>query len=525
MIDKTILIIGAGLAGLATGCYAQMNGYQTRILEQHTRPGGVCTAWKRSGRSSSDGYTIDGCIHWLMGAAPGSAFRGLYDEVGALEGNTLLPLDRLVCLHDEATGQRLEVTADLDRLEADLRALSSGDGPLIDEWMRAVRAFRGLDLPVTPPQELMGPLDWLRTAWQMRSWLGALRRYNLPLSAFARRFQNPFLGWGLSHVFLPEMPLSFLAILLAQLADGQLAAVERGSLAFALAIARRYHELGGEIAYGTPAKEILVEPGQGRGRGARANGRIARADSCGRAVGVRLADGSEQRADVVVSAADGHSTLFEMLGGRFGGAEARARYETWATFPPIGIAAYGLTQTYPDWPAETLIRLQRPLFIGEQEVEALSCSVLRGAAFAPPGGAVIKVYFQTDFERWDDLQRADRTRYEAEKARVASQVLERLERHLPGVKDAVEMTDVATPYTFWRYTRNWRGAYEGWLMTPEQSSRPLPKTLPGLQGFYMAGQWVEPGGGVPAVLCSGRQVVQLICHHDKVSFTPTPERS
>jgi phytoene dehydrogenase-like protein len=48
----------------------------------------------------------------------------------------------------------------------------------------------------------------------------------------------------------------------------------------------------------------------------------------------------------------------------------------------------------------------------------------------------------------------------------------------------------------------------------------MPKTLPGLDCFYMAGQWVEPGGGVTGVLPSGRQVVQLICHHDGVPFTP-----
>ena len=37
---RTVAIIGAGIAGLATGCYAQMNGYQTTIFEQHTIPGG-----------------------------------------------------------------------------------------------------------------------------------------------------------------------------------------------------------------------------------------------------------------------------------------------------------------------------------------------------------------------------------------------------------------------------------------------------------------------------------------------------
>jgi phytoene dehydrogenase-like protein len=39
-----IIIIGAGIAGLAAGCYAQMNGYQTSIFEMHSLPGGLCTA-------------------------------------------------------------------------------------------------------------------------------------------------------------------------------------------------------------------------------------------------------------------------------------------------------------------------------------------------------------------------------------------------------------------------------------------------------------------------------------------------
>ena len=49
MAEKSLIIIGAGLAGLSTGCYAQMNGYQSCIFEHHTAPGGVAAAWKRKG--------------------------------------------------------------------------------------------------------------------------------------------------------------------------------------------------------------------------------------------------------------------------------------------------------------------------------------------------------------------------------------------------------------------------------------------------------------------------------------------
>jgi phytoene dehydrogenase-like protein len=43
MADRPIIIIGAGIGGLAIGCYAQMNGYRTQISETRTQPGGVCT--------------------------------------------------------------------------------------------------------------------------------------------------------------------------------------------------------------------------------------------------------------------------------------------------------------------------------------------------------------------------------------------------------------------------------------------------------------------------------------------------
>jgi len=40
-----------------------------------------------------------------------------------------------------------------------------------------------------------------------------------------------------------------------------------------------------------------------------------------------------------------------------------------------------------------------------------------------------------------------------------------------------------------------------------------------LDNFYMTGQWVEPGGGVPAVAMSARNVMQIICKRHKKKFT------
>ncbi len=79
-MDKSLIIIGAGVAGLSTGCYAQMNEYHSQIFEMHDKPGGVCTSWRRNG------YTFDGCIEWLMSSSPGNPFYQIWQELGALPG-------------------------------------------------------------------------------------------------------------------------------------------------------------------------------------------------------------------------------------------------------------------------------------------------------------------------------------------------------------------------------------------------------------------------------------------------------
>jgi len=43
-LEPTLIIIGGGVAGLTAGCYARMDGYQTKILEMGEHPGGLCTS-------------------------------------------------------------------------------------------------------------------------------------------------------------------------------------------------------------------------------------------------------------------------------------------------------------------------------------------------------------------------------------------------------------------------------------------------------------------------------------------------
>ena len=492
MSEKSIIIIGAGLAGLSTGCYARMNGYRTHIFEHHNIPGGVCTAWNRKG------YTLDGCIHWLMSSRPSSAFYQLYDELGAFNGNRVRTITELTRFWDEAGGMSLAVTADLNRLKADMKALASGDSKAIDEFIGACHDLQGLDMEIPKPREVAGFLENLKMVWNLRRVFKYAIRYNMSVAEYARRFRNSFLRRCITEMFVPQMPAYFLFMVLGQLAGGELGVVDGGSRKFSDAIARRYLDLGGEISYNARVEEILVEND--------------------RAVGVRLADGSMHRADIVVSAADGYSTIFEMLGGRFVDQGIRDRYANWPLFNPLLIISYGVARQFPGEAEGGSVFLQEPVIAGNMINESMLIHIFNNdPSLAPAGKTVVQAYLLTDFDYWNELQK-DRSRYDAEKSRIATDVLVWLEKRYQGISTQVEMTDVATPYTLWRYTRNHRGAFEGWLMTPQSVRTALPKTLPGLGDFFMAGQWVEPGGGIPPALYSGRNLVQLLCKRDGKTF-------
>ena len=106
-----IIIIGAGMGGLAAGIYGRLNGFRTRIFEAHSLPGGQCTTWKRGG------YTFDGCIHHLFGCSPDSRLYGLWRELGAMPRELVQPAECTAVLSADAT-KLFRDYYDLEKLEA-----------------------------------------------------------------------------------------------------------------------------------------------------------------------------------------------------------------------------------------------------------------------------------------------------------------------------------------------------------------------------------------------------------------------
>jgi len=172
-----------------------------------------------------------------------------------------------------------------------------------------------------------------------------------------------------------------------------------------------------------------------------------------------------------------------------------------------------------------------PFILYGEEIKLIGAQVFNfDPTAAPQGKAVIKVDFFGNYDFWKKLSETPDA-YEAEKERVTQQVIKVLDQRFPGLADHVEMVDVATPLTFERYTANWRGSSQGWAPTAQamgwvreaaQEGRwPASRTLPGLSNFYMAGQWLEPFGGVPTAALSGRGLNEMLCARDGKTFITT----
>lgn len=475
MNNKSMIIIGAGLAGLSTGCYARMNGYKTHIFEHHSAPGGLCTAWQRNG------YTIDGCIHFLTGCQQNAPFYSACQELGFLKNNRFRILKDFSSFLDEKTGQSLVVTSDLERLAVDMKRLAPEDEKTIDEFINGCRYV--LTVFGSPP-ELME----------------FTKKYSMSVAEFAQRVYNPQLRWYITNMCLSDMPICGMFMIIGLLSVGQLGLVDGGSSNFSNAIAQQYQALGGEITYGACVEKILVDNNT--------------------AVGIRLADGSVYRADFVVSAADGYSTIFHMLDGKYIDQNISDRYEEWPLIKPMHLISFGVARTFPDESSEKIVMLKEPINTGGKDSKELRLRIFNyDSSLAPEGKTVIQASgLYTDFDYWYQLQK-NRPAYEAEKTKLANAVLDRLEKIFKGISSLVEMTDVATPYTFWRYTRNHKGSWEGWMPTPDVVRNKIPHTLPGLANFYMAGQWVLPAASVPLVIDSGRNLIKILCEQEEKEFS------
>ncbi len=87
-----VIIIGAGIGGLVCGCYLAQAGFKVLIVEQHFKPGGYCTSFRRKG------YKFDVGVHYIGGIQNGILAK-ILDEIEIkkeLNFNQADPSDKIV---------------------------------------------------------------------------------------------------------------------------------------------------------------------------------------------------------------------------------------------------------------------------------------------------------------------------------------------------------------------------------------------------------------------------------------------
>jgi phytoene dehydrogenase-like protein len=486
-MSKSIIVIGGGIAGLSTGCYCAMNGFDARIFEMHNIPGGLCTAWKKKG------YTFDLSVHWLVGSSPRNSLHRIWQELGLIQGKQFYKYEYYARAVDEQ-GNELVAYTDPDRLEDEMLKLAPEDSKLIKSFTGDLRTLSMHEIPFQSPS--------LKDLVRMLPVYRLYPKYSMSVQKFAGRIRNPVLRKLFTAALQwHDMSLIFVMMTLAWMNNGSASYPIGGSLPLAKSIENRFLKLGGKIRYRTKVSKILVENDK--------------------AVGVRLVDGSEDKADIVISAADGHSTIFEWLDGNYVDGEVRGYYEKLPPFPPIVFVCLGVAAEFGKEPNVISYPLRNKIRIGNSQHERIKLRIHSyDPTLAPAGKTVLSVMIPADYDYWNGIG-GDKEKYEAEKAHVEQAVINALAERYPEIRPKIEVVDVATPLTFVRYTGNWRGSYEGWQFTRDTMRLKIKPTLRSLSNFYMAGQWLVPGGGLSGAALSARGTVTLLCEREGIPFMTT----
>jgi hypothetical protein len=197
-----------------------------------------------------------------------------------------------------------------------------------------------------------------------------------------------------------------------------------GSQGAVFRLAEHYEELGGEIHYKSRAKDVIIKND--------------------RALGVLLEDGTEYQADIVVWAADGHTVIFDILGGRYIGDEVRGMYSDWTPVVSPVHVMLGVARDLSKEPHLLFFEVDNPITIAGKEHHWLHfLHHCFDPNTAPPGKSAVEVWYATPYAYWEELAR-DRTRYEEEKKRIADYTIAELDKRWPGFASQIE---------WWMYRR------------------------------------------------------------------------
>lgn len=495
---KKVVVIGAGVAGLATGIRLQSKGYEVTILEKNERVGGRMYRFEEKGFKFDVGPTI---------VMMPDVYKELFTYSGANPDDYLSMqlLDPLYQLHYH-DGTTLSLSSNLTKLMATLEAFSPDDAQryltyLADIYKRYTIANDGfIDRPFLRKRDIFN--------WKVIRNTFRLKTFNSAYASIASFVKNEKLRQALSFQTLYigvspfEGPSIYTIISMIELLYG-IWYIKGGMYAMAEAMQRRFLELGGTIRLNSPVETLEVQ-----------NKTVT---------GVRLVNQESLSADIVVCNADFPNAVRHLVPKEHRGKYTEKKFKKMQYSSSAFIMYLGLNKKYPTTVhqiryAKDFKKNIDDLFaprMPEDPSFYLYSPTQIDSSLAPEGKEIIFVLVPVP-NREDPSFTWDETMTQTMK----EDMLDRLST-IPGfadIRDHLEVERTYTPKT-WEETFNLiHGATFGLKPILFQSNffRPQANAIK-LNHLYFAGSSVHPGAGIPIVLKSASIVTDIILKEHPLS--------
>jgi phytoene dehydrogenase-like protein len=488
MNDVDAIVIGSGSGGLTAALALARAGKRVAVFEQHYLPGGYSQSF------TLHGYRFSPGIHYIGQLGPGESLRRIYEGLGIANDLEFFEINPDGYDHTVIGDERFDIPKGVAKYRDRLTRRFPREAAGIRDYFDTVARLSDEIAWAAPPDSVT---DRLLMPWRMRTTL----RYGLmPLARFLDRFtMNPLLRAILSiqagdHGMAPSRaPTALHAGLQSYYFNG--ACYPRGGgHAIPDALIRGLRANGGEIHLRTEVSRILIEHGT--------------------AIGVRLQDGTEVRADIVVSNADpgvtwGHLVEHEALPARVRWRLSDLRYSisTLSLYlaSAMDLRANGLDSGNIWYSSTTDIdrcydMAKRHDLSTIKEIPGLffNVSSLKDPTMRSDGIHTVEAMALASadaFTRWRDTTPAHRPAdYEAMKDYIADKILEAIERFVPGFTQSVVYRSLATPLTNFHYLKATGGGIYGtekslWNLGP--FSFPVESSIHGL--FQCGSSTLSPG--------------------------------
>ena len=492
------VVIGSGIGGLSAAAALAHAGLRVLVLEQHDILGGMTQTFTRQGYSFGTG------LHYLTGVTALDGGRGRFARLLNTIGDGTLrfqPLPRqfdLVRLIDtDGSETRFAYGAPDGDNWARLKAMFPQEATAIDTYAGRYEQARRSILTMMAMHGVPRPAATL-----MRWLLGARlrRRAELTLAEALAAVRDPalrtLLGARGGDYGLPpsQAPLVLHALVMGSYAEGGAGYPIGGPARLAESLAARVRAAGGELRTGARVTRILLE--------------------AGRAVGVRLADGGEQRADQIISAMGALNTLQALPDGTLPDWQhSIQRYPPSTSYMTLYLgfdAAADALRALGFDGANHWIYDGRAIH-GAPDPEALiwrnptdtdagalyvSFSGLNDPAHAhAPTAEVLALCDWDIFAAWQDSRRGRRPdAYEATKGWIEDRLLSQFKRLFPALAHRIAYHELSTPLSQAAYALAPEGAMYGLATTPGRLLDPALHVKTPVPGLLLAGQDVASLG-------------------------------